>query len=70
MQVAALIAELAAVAEKETGVKLDEGLEERLCAYARSVAHYPTAVKEVSRIAISRLSLQSRGGQEMASALS
>lgn len=44
---AALIAELAAVAEKETGLQLDEGLEERLCAYARSVASYPTAVKEV-----------------------
>jgi hypothetical protein len=42
-----LIAELAAIAEKETGLQLDEGLEERLCAYARSVASYPTAVKEV-----------------------
>ena len=29
------------------GVRFGPQLEERLCAYARSVAHFPTAVKEL-----------------------
>ena len=45
-EVIALIDELAAVSVQELGVKFEEGLVERLCAYARSVASYPTAVKE------------------------
>jgi hypothetical protein len=31
---------------KELGVQLDAGVVERLNAYSRSVAHFPTAVKE------------------------
>jgi len=45
-EVVALIDELAAVSVQELGVKFEDGLVERLCAYARSVASYPTAVKE------------------------
>lgn len=45
-QVAELIAELAEAGGADLGVKLDGGYVERLCAYARSVAHFPTAVKE------------------------
>ena len=46
-QVSALIEELAAGGSKELGVSLDSGVLERLLAYARSVAHFPTAIKEV-----------------------
>ena len=42
----ALIWELAAAGSAALGVALDPGVEGRLCAYARSVAHFPTAVKE------------------------
>ena len=45
-EVADLINELAGAAGKEMGVEFDAGIEDRLCAYARSVAHFPTAVKE------------------------
>ncbi|OAE26673.1 hypothetical protein AXG93_4118s1020 [Marchantia polymorpha subsp. ruderalis] len=45
-EVVSLIQELAAVAESVKNTKFDSGIEERLCAYARSVSHYPTAVKE------------------------
>jgi len=45
-QVASLIAELASAAAAERGLTFDEGIEERLCAYSRAVAHFPTAVKE------------------------
>eukprot|EP00271_Cylindrocystis_brebissonii_P012914 TRINITY_DN32421_c0_g1_i1.p1 TRINITY_DN32421_c0_g1~~TRINITY_DN32421_c0_g1_i1.p1 ORF type:complete len:421 (-),score=40.22 TRINITY_DN32421_c0_g1_i1:564-1826(-) len=45
-EVVELIEELAAAASKEKGVDLAPGFVERLCAYARSVANYPTAVKE------------------------
>ena len=38
--------ELAAAGEKKLGIKLDDGLVDRLCAYADSVAHFPTALKE------------------------
>jgi hypothetical protein len=45
-QVAQVIEELAAAGEAELCVKLDSGLVDRLCAYADSVAHFPTALKE------------------------
>lgn len=45
-QVASLIAELASAAAEERGLTFDAGIEERLCAYSRAVAHFPTAVKE------------------------
>lgn len=45
-EVAELINELASAASVETGTQFDAGIEDRLCAYARSVAHFPTAVKE------------------------
>ncbi|KAM3193175.1 hypothetical protein ACQJBY_070008 [Aegilops geniculata] len=45
-EVSSLIVELASVAAAERGLSFDEGMEDRLCAYSRAVAHYPTAVKE------------------------
>ncbi len=45
-EVEKLIGELANAGSAALGVTLDAGIEERLCAYARSVAHFPTAVKE------------------------
>lgn len=51
-QVASLIAELAAAAAAEKGLTFDEGMEDRLCAYSRAVAHFPTAVKEVGSLNI------------------
>lgn len=45
-EVASLIAELASAAAEERGLTFDAGIEERLCAYSRAVAHFPTAVKE------------------------
>ena len=45
-EVSALFAELAAAGSRELGVALDGGVVERLNAYSRSVAHFPTAVKE------------------------
>lgn len=47
MQLSKLIAELAAGGSKELGITLAPGTVERLLAYGRSVAHFPTAVKEV-----------------------
>mmetsp|Transcript_71146 Transcript_71146/g.123405 ORF Transcript_71146/g.123405 Transcript_71146/m.123405 type:complete len:326 (-) Transcript_71146:120-1097(-) len=41
-----LVAELCAAGEEALGVKLPEGAFDRLLAYGRSVAHFPTAVKE------------------------
>lgn len=46
--VSALIDELASAGARELGVRLDWGVVDRLCAYARSVSHFPTAVKEFS----------------------
>ncbi len=46
-QVAQLIEELAGAGEGALGIKLDAQLVDRLCAYARSVAAFPTAIKEV-----------------------
>lgn len=45
-EVSDLINELAAAGSAELGVQLEPGVVERLNAYARSVAHFPTAVKE------------------------
>ncbi|KAG1662010.1 hypothetical protein FOA52_009499 [Chlamydomonas sp. UWO 241] len=45
-QVSALITEMAAAGSAELGITLDDGVVARLLAYARSVAHFPTAVKE------------------------
>lgn len=45
-EVTALIKELADAASAAKGVTFDTGIEARLCAYARSVAHFPTALKE------------------------
>lgn len=45
-EIRAVIAELAAAAAKRERVKFPEGIADRLCAYARSVAHFPTALKE------------------------
>eukprot|EP00882_Tetradesmus_deserticola_P019448 GHRQ01020934.1.p1 GENE.GHRQ01020934.1~~GHRQ01020934.1.p1 ORF type:complete len:198 (+),score=80.79 GHRQ01020934.1:453-1046(+) len=45
-EVSELITELAAAGADALGVQLESGVVERLNAYARSVAHFPTAVKE------------------------
>jgi hypothetical protein len=45
-EVSELIEELAAAGADALGVQLEGGVVERLNAYARSVAHFPTAVKE------------------------
>eukprot|EP00892_Ulva_mutabilis_P007241 jgi/Ulvmu1/488/UM001_0496.1 len=45
-EVGRVIAELAAAGEQELGIKLDDGLVDRLCAYGESVAGFPTALKE------------------------
>ncbi|KAI4355863.1 hypothetical protein L6164_004594 [Bauhinia variegata] len=45
-EVARLITELASAAAQEKGLKFEAAMEERLCAYSRAVAHFPTAVKE------------------------
>ncbi|KAI3766139.1 hypothetical protein L2E82_16189 [Cichorium intybus] len=45
-EVGSLISELASAAATEKGIVFEEGVEERLCAYARAVSHFPTAVKE------------------------
>ena len=47
IQVSRLIQELAAAASAEKGLTFEEDMVERLCAYSRAVAHFPTAVKEV-----------------------
>ncbi|KXZ51723.1 hypothetical protein GPECTOR_11g170 [Gonium pectorale] len=49
-EMAALISELCAAGAAELGVGLAGGEVERLLAYARSVAHFPTAVKEHHRV--------------------
>lgn len=54
-QVSDLIAELASAAAAEKGLAFEEGLEERLCAYSRAVAHFPTAVKEVNLVSFKRM---------------
>jgi hypothetical protein len=47
LQVGRLIDELAAAGSAALGLQLDAGIKPRLLAYARSVAHFPTAVKEL-----------------------
>lgn len=41
-----LIEELGHAITQEKGIQFPNGLADRLCAYARSVAHFPTALKE------------------------
>ncbi|KAL3375118.1 hypothetical protein AABB24_006559 [Solanum stoloniferum] len=45
-EVSKLIAELAAAAAAEKSLVFEDAMEDRLCAYSRAVAHFPTAVKE------------------------
>lgn len=45
-EVSSLITELEAAAAAEKGIVFDGAMEDRLCAYSRAVAHFPTAVKE------------------------
>ncbi|XP_031478671.1 uncharacterized protein LOC116249640 [Nymphaea colorata] len=45
-EVSSLIEELASAAAAEACVEFEPGMVERLCAYSRAVAHFPTAVKE------------------------
>ena len=45
-QLRALVNELCAAGEAALGVKLAPGAFDRLAAYGRTVAHFPTAVKE------------------------
>ncbi|KAI4382010.1 hypothetical protein MLD38_008025 [Melastoma candidum] len=49
-EVVSLIGELASAAAAEKGLVFEEGMEDRLCAYSRAVAHFPTAVKEVQQL--------------------
>eukprot|EP00960_Hanusia_phi_P058766 763979-Hanusia_phi.AAC.5 len=43
-----MVEEMQKCLEVERGIKFKDGVPERLCAYARSVAHFPTALKEFS----------------------
>eukprot|EP01018_Ginkgo_biloba_P007144 Gb_27951 [translate_table: standard] len=45
-EVVSLINELASAAATEKGIVFNPGLDERLCAYSQTVAHFPTALKE------------------------
>ena len=45
-EVRSLITELAAATATEFGVNFEPGVQDRSYAYARSVAHYPTGIKE------------------------
>ncbi|KAD2806197.1 hypothetical protein E3N88_39574 [Mikania micrantha] len=45
-EVSSLIGELASASAEEKGIVFEDGIEDRLCAYARAVSHFPTAVKE------------------------
>ena len=47
LQVMVLMAELGRAGAIELGIQLNPGVVERLMSYAESVAHFPTAVKEV-----------------------
>jgi hypothetical protein len=47
LEVVALIEELMAGSTSECGVAFEAGTVDRLLAYARAVAHFPTAVKEL-----------------------
>jgi len=52
-----LITELASAAASERGLTFEEAMEERLCAYSRAVAHFPTAVKEVNLYSHSEINI-------------
>ncbi len=54
MQLSKLITELAASGQAELKVQLDDGVMERLLAYSRSVASFPTAVKEARNVSMSQ----------------
>lgn len=45
-EVSSLISELASAAAAEKNLEFEGAMDERLCAYSRAVAHFPTAVKE------------------------
>jgi hypothetical protein len=45
-EVRSLIRELVEAGSNALGITVNDGVEDRLCAYARSVSHFPTAVKE------------------------
>ena len=45
-QLRMLVEELAAAGSAKLGIQLEDGVFERLTAYGRAVAHFPTAVKE------------------------
>ncbi|KAM7258087.1 hypothetical protein ACFE04_013828 [Oxalis oulophora] len=45
-EVSSLITELASAAAAEKALVFEEAMVDRLCAYSRAVAHFPTAVKE------------------------
>ena len=47
LQLEPLLEEMVTAGCHDMGVEPKEGYVERLCAYARSVSHFPTAVKEV-----------------------
>lgn len=47
-EVRVLIGEMQAALSNKYGVTFEDGVQDRLCAYARSVAHYPAAVKELA----------------------
>merc|ERR1711907_573955 len=46
VEVRELIEQLDSAASKATGISFPEGLADRLCSYSKSVAHFPTALKE------------------------
>ena len=56
VEVQALIEEMVTAAEKATQVKFPQGVIDRLCIYARSVAHFPTALKEFEVLVLCILS--------------
>ena len=45
-EVRELIEQLGNAASKATGITFPNGLADRLCSYAKSVSHFPTALKE------------------------
>ena len=59
MQLSTLIGELASTGEAELKVQLDDGVVERLLAYSRSVASFPTAVKEASQRSVTKCNILS-----------
>lgn len=64
-QVEKLIAELAAAGSKALGLPQDEGTLPRLMAYARSVARFPCAIKEVTICQLWRSRCMTHGSCEV-----